>query len=957
MKNPLVVLLVGLIFTAGCGGGSSSGGPTPTAITLNPSSTQQIDEGQSVNLNAVLTPATANQTVSWSLGGLGTLSNQTPTEITYTAPSSGPSGTSTVTATASQATSLTASLTIEYQPLPTITTTSLPAATEGVVYNQTVTAAGGTGTINFSLVGSTSLPTGLSLNSSTGQITGLPTGPSGTTNFTVAATDSSMAGSQSATKNLSITVNLASAPTISPSTLPNGNVGTPYYQTLTVNGGLGPTYTWSVVSGTLPAGLSLAGSNSTATISGIPTTVQSNVTFAIQVTDSSIPPQSPTQNYTVSIGAALPLAITTTSLPQATLNSLYSGTISAQGGTGPYTFTLDAASGPLPPGLSFSSVNNQGVISGTPTSLGTYNNIVVDVQDSASPAATAQQTFSLTVTTQALTITPSSLPSGTVSVAYSQTITATGGTSPYTFSLDPASNPLPPGLTFTGGSNQATITGTPTTTGTYSGILVDAQDSASPAGSAQQSYTITVYTPTTACGTGNESVLAGQYAFLLQGFDAQGPVGIAGSFTADGTGKITGGVEDINRESGVSPLAGFAINASSSSYSVGSDNRGCLTLTSSAGSETFRLSLGSISSGVAGKGHIVEFDSTGTNTVGVIAKQDSTAFSSAQITGGYAFGGSTPLAGGSRAAIAGQFTASGGNITSGMMDLNVGGAPQSLTSVSGNYAVTDTTNGRGTMTLSSLATPINVSIYVISAQKMFFLSTDPQSVNSPLAGTMRQQTGTPFSVSSLSGVAVVADEGLGTAPGTSEAQLGLLNTDGSGNFSFSYDRNDGGNVLTSPAKVNGTYTIASNGRVHQTDGTSLPILYLFAQNEGFLVDTTTSAVAAGTIDPQAVGPFSNASLSGAYAFGDVSPVLNTTTLSSGVATADGAGTLSGTSDLNVDGTLAGGQALSTAYTVSSNGRTILGTNADILYIISPTKAVYMPIASGTTNPNIISLEQ
>ncbi len=731
-------------------------------------------------------------------------------------------------------------------------------------------------------------------------------------------------------------------------------MGTPYYRTLTVNGGLGPNYTWSVISGSLPAGLSLTGANSpTATISGIPTTIQSNVTFAIQVTDSSIPPQSPTQDYTVSIGAALPLSITTTSLPQATLNSAYTGTISAQGGTGPYSFTLDATSGPLPPGLSFSSVNNQGVISGTPTSLGTYNNIVVDVKDSASTPATAQQTFSLTVATQTLTIGPASLPAGTVGFAYNRTITATGGTAPYTFSLDPASNPLPPGLTFTPGASQATISGTPGTTGAYSGILVDAQDSASPAATTQKSYTITVYTPTTACGTGNESVLSGQYAFLLQGFDAQGPVGLAGSFTADGTGKITAGVEDINRSSGVG--INLPLTTASSSYSVGSDNRGCLTIATSAGTETFRFALGSIASGVAAQGHIVEFDSSGTNTVGVIAKQDPTAFSNTQISGGYAFGGSTPLSGGGKAGIAGQFTASGGNITSGMMDLNEGGAPQSLTSLSGNYNVTDTTNGRGTMTLSSLATPLNVSFYVVSARKMFFLSTDEQSVNSPLAGTMRQQTGTPFSVSSLSGPAVVAGEGLGTAPGTSEVQLGLLNADGAGNFSFSYDKNDGGTVGSTT--VTGTYKVASNGRVTLTDGASLSIVYyLFAQNEGFLVDTT-SAVATGTIDPQAVGPFTNASLTGNYSFGDAPPVLNSTTLSSGVATADGAGTLSGISDLNNDGTLAGGQSFSTTYSVSANGRTTLGTNVDILYIISPTKAVYMPIAAGTTNPNITFLEQ
>ena len=75
-------------------------------------------------------------------------------------------------------------------------------------------------------------------------------------------------------------------------------------------------------------------------------------------------------------------------------------------------------------------------------------------------------------------------------------------------------------------------------------------------------------------------------------------------------------------------------------------------------------------------------------------------------------------------------------------------------------------------------------------------------------------------------------------------------------------------------------------------------------------------------------------------------------------TADGAGSLSGTLDLNVTGTLAGGQSLSsTSYSVSSTGRTILGTNADILYIISHSKAVYMPIASETTYPLITFLEQ
>lgn len=953
MKNRFLLLLVGLVFLAGCGGGSSSNnnvsGPAPTAITLNPGVTMAIDEGQSVNFNALLSPQSAQQAVTWSLGGPGTLSNQTATEVTYTAPSSGAAGSATVTATATNATSVTASVEVDFNPPPTITTTSLVPTTEGAPYDQTITVSGGTGTITLSLAGGTTLPNGLTMDS-TGHITGEATGPAGTTNFTVAASDSSMSTPQTTTKNLSITVKLPSAPVISPTSLPGGHVGTPYYQTLTVNGGLGPNYNWSLNSGSLPAGLTLTGSNSTATISGIPTSAQSNVTFTIEVTDSSSPPQSATQSYTISIGGSIPLSITTASLPQADLNTAYAAAVSAQGGLGPYTFTLDASSDPLPPGLSFSSVNNQGVISGTPTSIGQYPNIIVDVEDSAATPATAQATYTLTVTSQTLTISPSTLPAGTVGVAYNQTITAIGGVSPYTFSLDASSNPLPPGLTFTPGSSQATITGTPTATGTYDGILIDVQDSESPAAVSQISYSITVYTPTTACGTGNESVLDGQYAFLLQGFDAQGPLGIAGSFTTDGSGNIAAGVEDINRSSGVS--TNLALTTSTSSYSVGSDNRGCLTITTSQGTETFRFSLGSAGSGAANGGRILEFDSSGTDAVGIVAKQDTAAFSNAQISGGYAFGGSTPLLSGGRAGIAGQFVASKGNITSGNMDLDVNGAPQSLSSVTGTYDVA--ANGRGTITLSSLATPINASIYVVSAGKMLFLSTDKQSVNSPVAGTILRQTGTPFSISSINGPAVFAIQGLGTTAGTSEVRLGLLSTDGAGNFSLVTDQNDGGSVGSKT--VSGTYTIATNGRVTLHATTTQPVIYLVAQNQGFVVGALAS-VETGTIDAQATAPLSNTSLSGAYDFGTEPSVTDDLMLSVGVATADGAGNLTGTFDEDNAGTLAGGQALSTTYSVSPNGRAILGSNAYILYVISPTKAVYMPIAAGTTNPTLTFLEQ
>src|SRR5207245_6075575 len=94
---------------------------------------------------------------------------------------------------------------INVMPPLTVTTTSLPAGTQGAAYNQAVETSGGAGAVTLT-VGSGSLATGLSMDSS-GHITGTPTGPSGTSSFTVKATDSSSAGAQSAVQNMRITVN------------------------------------------------------------------------------------------------------------------------------------------------------------------------------------------------------------------------------------------------------------------------------------------------------------------------------------------------------------------------------------------------------------------------------------------------------------------------------------------------------------------------------------------------------------------------------------------------------------------------------------------------------------------------------------------------------------------------------------------------------------------------------
>jgi len=161
-----------------------------------------------------------------------------------------------------------------------ITTTSLPAGTVGVAYSATLEATGGVPAYTWSVV-SGSLPNGLSLGSSTGIISGTPTA-SGTSYFTVQVADSQQPADTD-TQALSITVNAAPpAPTITTTSLPSGTRGTPYSATVQATGGTLP-YAWSIVSGSLPTGLSL--NSSTGVISGTPKK-KGTKSFTIRCTDA-----------------------------------------------------------------------------------------------------------------------------------------------------------------------------------------------------------------------------------------------------------------------------------------------------------------------------------------------------------------------------------------------------------------------------------------------------------------------------------------------------------------------------------------------------------------------------------------------------------------------------------------------------------------------------------------------
>jgi hypothetical protein len=217
-----------------------------------------------------------------------------------------------------------------------------------------VSASGGTAPYTFAIA-SGALPLGLSLNASTGAITGTPT-TSGASNFTIRATDAKgNVGARGYTVNIG-----NNSLTLNPVSLPNGTQGTPYSQTLIVNGGTGP-YSFSMASGSLPAGLSL--NPNTGVIGGTPTG-SGPATFTIVATD--INDNTGSRAYTVNVGTNS-ITISPATLPPAPQGSPYSQMLTASGGTAPYSFSI--VSGSLPPGLSLSSA---GAITGTPTSIGTF---------------------------------------------------------------------------------------------------------------------------------------------------------------------------------------------------------------------------------------------------------------------------------------------------------------------------------------------------------------------------------------------------------------------------------------------------------------------------------------------------------------------------------------------------------------------------------------------------------
>jgi hypothetical protein len=466
----------------------------------------------------------------------------------------------------------------------------------------------------------------------------------------------------------------------------------------------------------------------------------------------------------------------------------------------------------------------------------------------------------------------------------------------------------------------------------------------------------------------NNASLNGNYAFTFSGITGNGTLSsvfaAVGRFTADGAGNLTNGELDTNAVGG-----GGAAQSFTGTYSIGADNRGVMTLSIGA-----RLAFAMVANGNA---QFIKFDASGgagTIGSGTMEKADTTAYSTARITGDYAFGAAGFDNANNRAAIEGRFTSNGsGTLSNAAGDVNGYGTDYPMTFTAANYTVSNTATGRGTMNLAFTfgGTPdsMNFVFYIVNSGKLFVMESDPVTTATPLLNGVVVQQQLPaggFSNASLNGNMVISLTGLsmcGSGSHVPKAGAGLLTANGSGALSLTWDEN----YCRAPGSFTGapgTYSVASNGRASITIGGYHLVAYLVNLNQIFLF-VSDSNVLFGFGEPQAAVSFTSSMLKGTYAGYTTNPVVFGVVVFSGEFTADGAsptGTVTGTEDIGAASGPNPGVAFNATYSVSpspTNGRGTMtvtsgtGGNA-VIYMISASK--FVAISQNDPNPAILDFE-
>jgi len=455
--------------------------PAKPVITSSLTATGQVGSAFSYQITASNSPTSYNAT------GLPTgLSVNTSTGVISGTPAVGTDAGSpysvTISATNSGGTG-SATLVLTIKPAAPVITSALTATgTVGVAFSYQIVA-----TNNPTSYNATGLPAGLTVNTSTGLISGTPT-TAGTYSVTISATNAGGTGSAT----LTLTVVNPPPPVIQPPLTATGQVGVAFSYTITATNN--PT---SYNATGLPAGLTV--NTTTGLISGTPaagTDAGSPYSVTISATNSG---GTGSATLTLTIKPATPV-ITSALTATGQVGVAFSYQITATNNPTSYNATG------LPTGLSVNT--STGVISGTPTTAGTYTVTI----SATNAGGTGSATLTLTIKPATPVITSALTATGQVGVAFSYTITATNSPTSYN------ATGLPTGLSVN--TSTGVISGTPTTAGTYS-VTISATN-AGGTGSATLTVTINQQKPV-----------------ITSPLTATGQVGVAFSYTITATNNPT----------------------------------------------------------------------------------------------------------------------------------------------------------------------------------------------------------------------------------------------------------------------------------------------------------------------------------------------------------------------------------------------------------------------------------
>jgi hypothetical protein len=453
-----------------------------------------------------------------------------------------------------------------------------------------------------------------------------------------------------------------------------------------------------------------------------------------------------------------------------------------------------------------------------------------------------------------------------------------------------------------------------------------------------------------ATGSYTNASLSGTYAFSVSGVNQAGFLALAGSLQSDGNGNFTSGVEDVNSGTGV-----FTNVPVTGTYNVSADGRGLATLNSAVGTFTIDFVIVSSNRALA-----VRFDPN-SSASGSFDKQDSSAFSNAALTGQYAFSLSGIGANVGTYQSAGLFVANGaGSLSSGIQDFNNNGTVATSVPLSGAYAV-GTTNGRGTLSLTTSLGTLNFVFYIVDANHLKVMEADSVPV---LAGDAYRQTG-PFSNASLSGSYAFTVGGGLSAPFVAG---GVFTADGNGAIATGAEDFNSGGSLSQNVATTGSYSISSTGRgtLTLTNSAGTFSFSVYPSTGGLImmgIDSTLPESGSAFLQTGLISASPNSAISGNYGF-NLTGVSNSGEVDSiARMAADSNGNFTGALDINLAGSLSRGLAFNGPYTLSSNGRgtatltSSAGGQNFVLYFVSTSRVLFIETDSGLVGVGVLESQQ